>query len=214
MWIWTLMFCMFHYSPFQEFKWINTYTTGDHFVFFFLFFFGEHRRHMTTWLLFPVMHGEDFTATNRTTNHSIWFWVPLPYHPVVLGHLGPNRWPLQSSILHSIVLKKHFKLFRVTPSQAAMQTSFALFCHIKLSALLVQSACFVSPQHKSLVPTDLQRLYLVKPGVSCGTWGTCMAVVHLGIWTWCPYLNLQMWLAVQSCRFLLSSPSHEINLHK
>jgi hypothetical protein len=132
-----------------------------------------------------------------------------------LGQLGSNRWPLQSSILHSILLKWNFKLFRVNPSQALMCDQFCIILSHKTQCIPSPVSMFcVTPQHKSLVPTDLQRLSSVKHGVSCGTWGTCMVVVHLGMWTWCPYLNLRMWLAVQSCRFLLSSPSHEINLHK
>ena len=214
MWIWT--FDVLHVSllTFPRIQ-ANQYLHNRWpLCLFFLFFFGEHRRHMTTWLLFPVMYGEDFTATNRTTNHSIWFWVPLPYHPVVLGHLGPNRWPLQSSILHSIVLKKELQTFPGDPFTSCDADQFCIILSHKTQCIASPVSLFCAPQHKSLVPTDLQRLYMVKPGVSCGTWGTCMAVVHLGIWTWCPYPNLQMWLAVQSCRFLLSSPSHEINLHK
>lgn len=55
----------------------------------FVFDFGtqEAHGHLAS---FSVKDREDFMAMNRTTNHSTWVWIPLDYHLVVLGHLGPS----------------------------------------------------------------------------------------------------------------------------
>jgi hypothetical protein len=34
-----------------------------------------------------------FHGGNQTANYSIWKWVPLHYHMVVEGHLGPKSYP-------------------------------------------------------------------------------------------------------------------------
>ena len=80
--------------------------------------FWEHVRHMPTWLVFFDKQREDFTAEHRMANHFIWFWIPLHYHPVVLG----SSWTKCSTNFMSLL---HY--FMILPNQLVMwHTSISL----------------------------------------------------------------------------------------